>query len=246
VCISAIRGKSFDAMVTVVRVFARAAPGADERSLGEAVGARCRVPVSVKHGDAAEAVRELRFILDVSRQNRGTRQLASLLQDVTSITSFAVAEDAAENADVRALLFEAALEVAREPSRHLAGRVRVRRLQGSYCAPRSASAASHTCGPVSPTEGNSSMSTGASLTGRRARRAPAYGQRSTMPRLPGFRSIRRSIRPALVGTLSHSSRISGRVETATSIASRIVAEMISVPSTGAYARWTAITPLPLT
>ena len=35
-----------------------------------------------------------------------------------------------------------------------------------------------------------------------------------MPRLPGFRSIRRSIRPALVGTLSHSSRISGRVETA--------------------------------
>jgi hypothetical protein len=101
-------------MVTVVRVFARAAPGADERSLGEAVGARCRVPVSVKHGDAAEAVRELRFILDVSRPNRGTRQLASLLQDVTSITSFAVAEDAAENADVRALLFEAALEVARE------------------------------------------------------------------------------------------------------------------------------------
>jgi len=101
-------------MITIVRVFARAAPRADARSLDEVVGARCGAPVIVTHGDAAEAVRELRFILDVSRPTRGTRQLASLLEGVISVTSFGVAEDAAARADVRALLFEAALEVARE------------------------------------------------------------------------------------------------------------------------------------
>ncbi|MDX2086561.1 MAG: hypothetical protein SFX73_01870 [Kofleriaceae bacterium] len=103
-------------MITTVRVFARSAPAPDERSLGEVVGARCPVPVIVTRGDHAQAIRELRFILEISRPSRGNRKLASLLDDVTSLTCLCIAEEAAERADVRLQLFEAALGVARATS----------------------------------------------------------------------------------------------------------------------------------